>query len=157
MFDLPAQSTNAISTEMEEQITIASTIFRGEWTRENDSVYNLVADDWKISDSVNLRSIPEIEETTKVNTLVKFIQENKLSDFIIACQKHIGLFFPESRIEREVHYDFEEQYTKLFIVINTSLSSKEAFKQGRKMFKNWELVRNPEFNRYVGITTKARL
>ncbi|CAA6815082.1 MAG: Unknown protein [uncultured Aureispira sp.] len=155
MFDLPAQSTNAISTEMEEQITIRSTIFRNQWTRDDNSVYHLVADDWKISNSVNLLSIPEIEETAKINMLVEFIQENKLSDFIIACQKHIKLFFPESKIEKETHYDFEEHYTKLFLIINTPLSSKEAFRKGRKMFKNWELVKNSDFNHYVSITTKT--
>lgn len=153
ILDLPAQNTNAISSQREEQMTILYTISRTKWTRQ-ENTYNLLVDA-NIPETANFSSIFELGQTVKANELVKFVQQHKLSNFITSAQKYIKTFFPKSKIIQEIHYDTEEDSTQLFLIINTFLSSKDAFKQGRKMFKNWDLAKNIEFNSYISVTTKS--
>ncbi len=154
MFDFPTHDTNAISNKMEEQISISYTVSRTKPNREH-STYNTVASDWEIHSNSNLISIPEKEELEEKKAIANYIHNNNLLQFIIECQQYIKIFFPEGKIKQELHIDPEEGYPQLFLLINTSLSVKNAFKQSRKMFKNWDLPKNPTFNKYVTIATRS--
>jgi hypothetical protein len=87
--------------------------------------------------------------------ILAFITKHQLAESVLSALERIMLFFPDSKYKITLHTDFEENNTTLFIIIYTQLNPKEAFHHSLEMFKDWDLIKNPDFNRFVTITTET--
>jgi hypothetical protein len=87
--------------------------------------------------------------------VILFIKENQLFTYLIEAFGRIDLFFPNESLRLELHTDPEYGDTTLFIDILTKLPVKEAFQKQIVMNKEWELIKNKAFTKYVSIDTES--
>ncbi len=88
--------------------------------------------------------------------ILNFAQKHNLLQYFPEIFSRIEMFFPDSRTETELIEDIEEGYFTIFIRIMTSLSVKEAFEQNRQMYRDWELLKDKNFNQYINISTRSQ-
>lgn len=69
--------------------------------------------------------------------------------------ERISAWFPDCSISIQTKIDIEENYTTVFIKIQTDMEFKNALKRNREMKKNWKLVNNKEFTRYFNISIET--
>ncbi len=63
--------------------------------------------------------------------------------------------FKKNTLKLELHADPEEGVKTLFLVIYTSLSTSEAFRTLRQLFKTWEKLKDKRNTEYLSIITRA--
>jgi len=142
--------SNAVS---KESLVFLSYSISKEYNRQKFEHNNRTLESNIIPNS-NIVSIPQISELEEKQAIATFIHKNNLLGFIGECNLHIQHFFPNASGIQKLHTDNEEGYQRLFLIICTNLSKKEAFKQSRKLFANWGLSTNSTFNKFTSISTQ---
>lgn len=95
-----------------------------------------------------------LETSHKINIII-FLTEERLISIYKQVIERIRDFFPNDVIDICLKKDIEDNTQTLFIYIKTSMSIEEAFSKRKDMLKNWTLVRNHLFNKYINISTRS--
>ena len=95
-----------------------------------------------------------LNELALVLDVKNFIQNYQLESLIQEAILRINEFFDNHTIQFELVIDEEEFDETLLLYIVTSLTTREASKLTRQMFKNWSLIRKHNFYNHISITTR---
>ena len=87
--------------------------------------------------------------------VIQFVKTHQLLGYLIEAFGRIDLFYPNAPLCLELHTDPEYGDTTLFLDIQTKLSVQEAMGKQRLMFKGWDLIKNPNFYKFVNISTES--
>jgi hypothetical protein len=70
--------------------------------------------------------------------IIDFIQEQDLLPFLLQAPREIQRVFGNNTIlELELHFDYEEEWKELFIVIKSPYPAEKAIELERKLFDEW--------------------
>lgn len=83
-----------------------------------------------------------------------YIEKHNLKANVEATLVRIADFFEDYTIKIKHTVDVEEGFETLFIFIVSELSVREAYKKTRAMYKDWALLKEKSFRKYVTITTR---
>ncbi len=107
------------------------------------------------------RLIPASSNRTNITSLKKefemnaFIEKNNLATYLAETYEHIRTLFAKETIKQELYTDTEANSTKLYLNIISPLPYKEVFAKNRKLFQNWDLAKNKDFNSFVNISAES--
>jgi len=87
--------------------------------------------------------------------LFKFLITNDIFDIYQQTIKRIHSFFPYCDIKKELFNDFDDNTTKLFLIVKTKLSTEAAFYQLVAMRKDWIIAKNNAFINLISITSET--
>ena len=89
------------------------------------------------------------------NEEFSFVLRNNLNRILIEAPNIINNHFYNFKLSLKLNDDYDDGDKILFLIIKSSATIKQSIKQMKSLFKEWNLIKQHSYNKYLTIITET--